>query len=543
VKEQLPVASHLWVFFQPEALWPMRKQFCFDFYLEVKSKRIFLWGRNSRIGVKTQDNKDEEELTLYTWEVLQNIMRVYVINKNGYPLMPCKPAKARHLLRDGKARVIKRKPFTIQLLWDCEANVQEVRCGIDKGCKVTGIACVSNGDILFSASIKHRNPVAVQQKDGATKTFVQVRAERRRARRNRHRWHRKPRFNNRASSKRAGRLPPTIKMNVMEVLRVVRKIDLPISHIIAEDVAVDVRRLSNPDVKGGEYQQSNRLDENLRLACLMRDNLTCQKCKKQPTTSSYGKKKNTQLDAHHIVWTTKGGKDSIYNLITLCKDCHDRVHSAGKSGKVKIKGGKIVKGMDGFSDKIAQRTMQGKTLMYQELEKIAPLSLVYGYQTSAFRKALNYPKEHWIDAVCIACLETGEIIPLDNDNHYSIWFRAKQTRRIFNTQPSKGGMTKQWQKYKGLASNGKDYILVDKRDKNFVLPSGYILYKKGDIISINDLRTEITSINGKGKGFYYWIYQKDGSRKYASVSHKKVKLIEYAKTINYMSDNVAFIPS
>jgi len=118
----------------------------------------------------------------------------YVLNKNGNPLMPCKPAKARHLLRDGKARVIKRKPFTIQLLWDCEENVVEVRCGIDKGCKVTGIACVSNGEILFSASIKHRNPVAVQQKDGSTKTFVQVRAERRRSRRHRHKWHRKPRF-------------------------------------------------------------------------------------------------------------------------------------------------------------------------------------------------------------------------------------------------------------------------------------------------------------------------------------------------------------
>lgn len=129
-------------------------------------------------------------------------MRVYVINKNGNPLMPCKPAKARHLLQDGKAKVVKRNPFTIQLLWDCEENVQEIRCGIDKGCSTTGIACIGNSEILFSANVKHRNPVAVQQKEGS-KTFVQVRAERRRSRRNRHKWHRKPRFNNRASSKRA----------------------------------------------------------------------------------------------------------------------------------------------------------------------------------------------------------------------------------------------------------------------------------------------------------------------------------------------------
>jgi predicted HNH restriction endonuclease len=271
-------------------------------------------------------------------------MRVYVINKNGNPLMPCKPAKARHLLRYGKAKVIKRNPFTIQLLWNCEQNVQEVRCGIDKGCSTTGIACIGNSQILFSANVKHRNPVAVQQKEGS-KTFVQVRAERRRSRRNQHRWHRKPRFNNRASSKRSGRLPPTIKMNVMEVVRVVNQIPLPISHITVEDVAVDIRKLSNPDVKGSEYQVSNRLDENLRLACLMRDNFTCQKCRKQPTTSSYGGKKNIRLEAHHIVWVTKGGKDSIYNLITLCEICHEKVHSTGESGKVKLKGKKVITGI------------------------------------------------------------------------------------------------------------------------------------------------------------------------------------------------------
>jgi hypothetical protein len=47
-------------------------------------------------------------------------MCVYVINKNGNPLMPCKPAKAKHLLKAGKVKVIKRTPFTIKLLWDCE---------------------------------------------------------------------------------------------------------------------------------------------------------------------------------------------------------------------------------------------------------------------------------------------------------------------------------------------------------------------------------------------------------------------------------------
>ena len=37
---------------------------------------------------------------------------VYVINEDGSPLMPCKPAIARLLLKDGKAKCIRRTPFT-----------------------------------------------------------------------------------------------------------------------------------------------------------------------------------------------------------------------------------------------------------------------------------------------------------------------------------------------------------------------------------------------------------------------------------------------
>ena len=358
-------------------------------------------------------------------------MNVYVINKNGNPLMPCKPAKARKLLRDKRARVVNRCPFTIQLLWNCEENVQEVTVGIDKGSSVTGFSCVrfakqrtgafagsrlGNGKILMSGEIHHRTDI---------KDKMDTRRANRRNRRNR-KWYREKRFLNRASSRRSGRLPPSIKANAEEVIRVARQLPLPISHIIVEDVQVDVRRLSNPDVKGSAYQQSNRLNENLRLACLTRDDFTCQKCSK----------KETLLEAHHIVWTTKGGKDSIYNLITLCESCHDKVHKKGESGKVKIKGGKVVTGMDGFSDKVAQRTMQGKTLMYQELEKIASLSTVYGYQTSFLRKSLSLPKTHDIDALCVATLKTGEVIPQDPSQAQSLSLSLRRNENFYCTKVS-----------------------------------------------------------------------------------------------------------
>src|SRR6266568_3020651 len=84
---------------------------------------------------------------------------VYVINKNGHPLMPCKPSKARKLLREKRAKVVHLSPFTIQLCWDCEEYVQEVIVGIDKGSHTTGFACVGKAEILLSGEISHRKDV------------------------------------------------------------------------------------------------------------------------------------------------------------------------------------------------------------------------------------------------------------------------------------------------------------------------------------------------------------------------------------------------
>ena len=47
----------------------------------------------------------------------ENSNRVFILNKHGKPLMPCKPRKARLLLKSNKAKIIKQYPFTIQLLY------------------------------------------------------------------------------------------------------------------------------------------------------------------------------------------------------------------------------------------------------------------------------------------------------------------------------------------------------------------------------------------------------------------------------------------
>jgi len=350
--------------------------------------------------------------------------------------MPCKPAKARKLLRDGKAKVINRCPFTIQLLWDCEENTQPVTVGIDKGSHVTGISCVANGQILLSAEIHHRTDI----KDKMT-----ARRNNRRNRRSR-KWYRAPRYLNRASSRRSGRLPPSTRANVEEVIRVVHQIPLHCHEIIIEDVQVDIARLNNPNLQGREYQNSERLDENLRIATLMRDGYQCQHCGRR----------NTRLEAHHIIYTSQGGKDTLDNLITLCTKCHTRVHK----GKIMLD----TSGVSGFLDQVAQRTMQGKSYMYDILSKIAFIKKVFGYQTSNYRLARGLPKTHDSDALCVATLLTREVIGLSRDNFYFVRFRPRQTRRQYHDLPQRGRGRVPYQVNKELEGFRKgDMVRVKKK--------------------------------------------------------------------------------
>lgn len=337
-------------------------------------------------------------------------MSVYVKNHDGTALMPCTPAKARKLLQAEKAKIVQYRPFTIQLCWQCEGHVQDVICGIDKGSSVTGLACVGNGTVLLAAEIHHRLDI---------KEKMQNRREQRKSRRSRL-WYRPRRFFNRASSKRSGRLPPSIKTNVEEVTRVVKQLPLPISALVIEDVQVDLARLNNPELKGSHYQDPTRLDENLRIACLMRDGYQCQHCGKH----------QTRLEAHHLIERSQGGKDTLSNLLTLCEQCHHRLHQ----GKITLN----VPGVSGHLDQVAQRTMQGKTHLYATLGKQAHLSTVYGYETASYRKYRGLPKTHIIDALCIATLLTGEVVAPPASNVYRIRFRPRQTRKQYHSLPRKG---------------------------------------------------------------------------------------------------------
>lgn len=151
--------------------------------------------------------------------------KVYVINKHGRPLMPCSPAKARHLLDEGKAKVKKRTPFTIQLVYGSSGYTQEVILGVDAGSKTIGMSASTTKEELLSAEVKPRNDVV---------DLLSARREFRRARRNRKTRYRKPRFDNRVRSKHKGWLAPSVEVKIQEHITSIKRVCriLPVSKVV-----------------------------------------------------------------------------------------------------------------------------------------------------------------------------------------------------------------------------------------------------------------------------------------------------------------------
>lgn len=153
--------------------------------------------------------------------------KVYVLNRHGRPLMPCTPAKARHLLDAGKAKVRHRTPFTIQLLYGSTGYTQEVILGVDAGSKTIGLSAATETEELFSAEVKPRNDVV---------ELMSARRQFRRARRNRTTRYRKPRFDNRVRSKHKGWLAPSVEVKIQEHMTAIRRACaiLPVSKVVVE---------------------------------------------------------------------------------------------------------------------------------------------------------------------------------------------------------------------------------------------------------------------------------------------------------------------
>ena len=387
---------------------------------------------------------------------------VYVISKNGQLLMPTKNyAKVRILLKNKKAKIIKRCPFTIQLVYDSTNYTQDITLGVDAGSKHIGLSATTKDRVLFESDVELRNDIV---------DLLSARRQNRRTRRNHKTRYRKPRFDNR--KRKYGWLAPSIQNKVDTHLTVIRRVHeiLPITKIIVEVASFDIQKIKNPTISGTEYQQGEQLDFwNVREYVLFRDGHTCQCCK--------GKSKDKILNVHHIESRHTGG-NAPNNLITLCETCHTGFHK----GTVKLP--KTIKRGMSFRDATFMGIM--RWYLYNKLKETYPnVNLTYGYITKNTRIENGLPKDHYIDARCIS--ENPSAVS-DGTVYYQKKVRC-HNRQIHKNTILKGGIRKRNQadyEIKGfrlfdtIKYKGNTYIIFGRRN------SGFFDIRKLDGIKVNN---------------------------------------------------------
>jgi len=347
---------------------------------------------------------------------------VYVLNKNGKPLMPCNPQKARKLLKSGRAEIYKYTPFTIKLKYGSAGYKQPITLGIDAGSVHIGASATTEKKELYASETIMRSGDGKQ----SIVNLLSTRKELRRSRRNRKTRYRSARFLNREKPK--GWLAPSIENKIHVHLKLVADIHkiLPITKIIVEVASFDIQKIKNPNISGKEYQEGDQYGfGNVREYVLFRDDHKCQCCK--------GKSKDKVLNVHHIE-SRKTGGNAPNNLITLCESCHNKYHKGLIDLPKNIK-----RGMS-FKDATFMGIM--RWAFYNKLKEIyVNVSLTYGYITKVKRIENNIEKSHTTDAYCISNNLKAERL--------DYYFLRKQVRRhnrkLHREVLTKGGVRKRAQ--------------------------------------------------------------------------------------------------
>ena len=373
---------------------------------------------------------------------------VYVINEDGNPLMPCNPAIARLLLKDGKAKCIRRTPFTIKLLYHATDYTQDLTLGIDTGSSKIGSAVANDeNEVYYISEVEIRNNISDK---------TDKRAKYRRTRRNRKTRYREPRFNNRKNSIKKDRFSPTMTSKINSHLKEIdfAKSIMPITNIIIETATFDPHLLKNPSLKHNKWLYQKGINygfANTKAYVLSRDNYTCQHCK--------GKNKDSKLEVHHIIFRRDGGSDEQENLITLCKTCHDKLHGGGislkKIGKVK---GQL------------KHVTQMNSIRVQLLKQVE-CEETFGFITKEHRQLLNLPKEHYMDAVAIACrgnaiqFKTNSVLlkKCVADGDY------QKTKGVRSEQKIPTGKIQGFRKFDKVKYLGKEYFIKGRMSTGYAI--------------------------------------------------------------------------
>ena len=358
--------------------------------------------------------------------------------------------KIGYLLRHGKAHVVSRVPFVVQLDYDSTTYTQDVSLGIDAGSKHIGVSASSDKKEMLAAQVELRSDIV---------KLLSIRRELRRNRRNRKTRYRKARFDNR--KKKDGWLAPSVEQKIeshLKVIRLVHKL-LPITKTTIEVAQFDAQKIKNPDINGKEYQQGEQMGFwNVREYVLARDGHKCVHCK--------GKSKDPILNVHHLE-SRKTGGNSPSNLVTLCETCHKAYHRG--EFDLKIKRGSSLR------DAAVMNIM--RWAIYERAKKeFGNVHLTYGYITKHTRIENCITKTHAADAFCIS----KNVHAMRLSSFFMCRCVPRHTRTLHVANPKKGGIRRsciathkigksRFQRYDMVRWNGKECFIFGSTNGRLVL--------------------------------------------------------------------------
>lgn len=333
-------------------------------------------------------------------------MKVFVVDANHKPILPCHPAIARQLLSAGKAAVLRAQPFTIILKREVEDEPRALRLKLDPGSKVTGIALVDEEckRVVFAAELTHRG--------AKIKSDLEARKAQRSARRQRKTRYRKPRFMNRRSAIREGLKAPSLLHRVFTIETWVRRLRkfAPVGSISMELVKFDTQAMVNAEISGVEYQQGELAGYEVREYLLEKWQRACAYC---GVTS-------VPLQIEHIQPKSKGGSNRVSNLTLACEPCNSKKSDRPAKDFLKSKPTVLAKiislAQAPLKDAAAVNATRCK--LFETLKETGlPLECGTGGRTKFNRKRNGHAKAHWLDAANVGAstpegLQADRVAPL-----------------------------------------------------------------------------------------------------------------------------------
>ncbi len=316
---------------------------------------------------------------------------VYVLDVNKKPLMPTsRHSKVAYLLKSGKAKVVTRTPFTIQLLEPSKSYVQSITLGQDTGYANIAVSAVTEKKELFSATYKLDNRIT---------SHLQDRAQNRKYRRYRLRYRKQRNLNKKIPK---GWLPPSISHRLERHVKLIEYVKtlLPIKNIVIEIANFDIKKITQED-QAAVLRTNNQTFNNLISYLVSREQGKCQFCKKVLGNDTWT---NIMIDPNGTPVSTNQAL----------------VHAACK---VKIETGKLYKKIQKSKQYPAETFMN--TIRWRLLDRVEGASYTFGYVTYEKRNEYKLDKEHNTDAFIIAGGSTQE-----RSKHYTAYYYRRHNRQL-----------------------------------------------------------------------------------------------------------------